>query len=80
MKIKKEIVKVLSMSFLLTTLPVTFSTTITHAAGPYGGGSENEIEIDYKRDEENKKKKEEEKRKVYEEELKEIVKRVVQID
>ncbi|MGG1140458.1 ADP-ribosyltransferase [Bacillus mycoides] len=85
MRIKKEIVKVLSMSFLLTTLPVTFPTTITHAAGPYGGGSENEI--DNKRDEEDKKKKEEEEKrkeeekiKVYKEELKEIAKRVVQID
>ncbi|QIW22509.1 hypothetical protein [Bacillus thuringiensis] len=61
MKIKKEIVKVLSMSFLLTTLPVTFPTTIMHAAGPYGGESENEI--DNKRDEEDKKKKRREKKK-----------------
>ncbi len=85
MKIKKEILKVLSMSFLLSSLAVTSPvvTTVTHAAGPHGGNG-----IDDKRDEEEKKKREEEekrnreeaKKKENEERMKEIAQRVVQIE
>jgi hypothetical protein len=85
MKIKKEILKVLSMSFLLSSLAVTSPvvTTVTHAAGPHGGNG-----IDDKRDEDEKKKREEEekrnreeaKKKENEERMKEITQRVVQVE
>lgn len=86
MKINKGMLKVLSMSFLLTSLAVTSPvvTTITHAAGMHGEGTG----TDGERDEEEKKKKEDEKRKrdedvkrkESEERMKEIAKRVVRIE
>ncbi|HDX9614652.1 TPA: hypothetical protein ROY01_005861 [Bacillus toyonensis] len=87
MKINKGMLKVLSMSFLLTSLVITspLVTTVTHAAGTHGEGTG----TDGKRDEEEKKKREEEekrkreeeaKRKVNEERMKEIIKRVVQVE
>nr|QOS14458.1 putative insecticidal protein [Bacillus thuringiensis] len=87
MKINKEVLKVLSMSFLLTSLVVTSPvvTTVIHAAGTHGEGGG--IRPNDKRDEEERKKREEEekrkedaKKKANEERMKEIAQRVVKTE
>ncbi|OTW94376.1 hypothetical protein BK702_02900 [Bacillus thuringiensis serovar cameroun] len=85
MKKNKGMLKILSMSFLLTSLVVTSPvvTPITHAAGTHGEGTgtDDKWDEEKKREEEEKRKREEEtKRKENEERIKEIIKRVVQVE
>ncbi|MBU4642187.1 ADP-ribosyltransferase [Bacillus toyonensis] len=80
MKTKKEFLKVLSMSFLLTALTVNAPMFSTIVQGAGGQGGTNTVDPDKDRDKDRDKDKEEEQRKKHEEEMKRLIQHIVKTE